>query len=522
MVWVWLALSGCGPLSPVLSEAPPPRTALPPPTTEDGSVWTATVTTTPRSVPPRFAAGLPPDLATWRHEPDAWPTRGHLAHAVCTDEAARETLWLRIEGEPSGGWGALLEGCGAPEACGWALQRLSSGVPEADVLWPSLLDCSSASAAIASPRAPDPVVILWAFEHGNPSTDRVEAALRRMLQAPEEPYPGILGLYVLGQETDPAAGRALARLHATVHPDFRDRVALAMWGRDDPELARLHHAACARIPDPQCGLQRIGPHTDLYAALREGQIDPGDLLERLADHSSRVADALEGCAREQRFDDPQLASDCLWALGRVDLQRAQRLVGSLGEPGLLFPVVHSLELGPSALQQELAGLGLGPFPTSDEPPLSALGWLQLSGEALAIGRLDEPAALEQSLRRMASLAGAREILFQEIPPDRGNTLPGRAAYTTLYAWADGLRFRTLADDQGPWWGLEHAVGLLNAVLERRGAEARLAVASEGTTLFAVAAPPEALARLGGGQLIHWEDPPEPGAEPSLLDTGLGR
>ncbi len=146
-------------------------------------------------------------------------------------------------------------------------------------------------------------------------------------------------------------------------------------------------------------------------------------------------------------------------------------------------------------------------------PVTALGWLHRAGIARPVGTIGEPLALAHSLRQMAAVADLPDARFLAIAPDRGGT--SRPTYTTLYAWLDALRFRTLADDQGPWWGLEYAAGLINTLLVHRGCAARIAIAVEGHTWFAVAAPPEALSALQDASLIDWARLPDP-----RLDTGL--
>ena len=484
-------------------------------------MWTAVVTEAPRRPPARFSAGLPPDLDTWIATPEAWPSVAALSHAVCTDQPSfRGGLAARLEAEPIARWGQLAQGC--PDLCDWVVDRARADRAVAEALRYALLDCRGPRVAeYMASEAADDLVIPWLdrrSEEGGVDPEQVARVTRRALQTHPAPWHGLLGLDVLGRDPTSAGARALGELHGGVHPDNRDAVALAMWGREDRWLRQLHFAACGRSPDPRCEWTRPDPLGDLVASLADHEVDPYRLGEQYP--TVELSRVLSRCAVQLINDDPWQARGCVIALARIDrasgLSALESATRASWDEAPLADVAAGLDLGRVGIAEQIEALGLGAVPPSADP-VTVIEGLVANGSAHIFPQVDHGSALY----RLADIAGLHDVSFAEIPADFEGSLEGRTPRTTLYAWTGDRRLRTLVDDAGGWWGFEYDIGLINTILEARSRPEALAVSFEREGFIVVRAPIEVLAELADRSLVRFEAAPQAYVAPTWPeDTGL--
>lgn len=227
----------------------------------DGAVVFAEVITAPRGVPDRFTAGWPPTPADFDRSPLAWPPRTHLRDGLCLDVGATRAGFLaRLAEDPEAYWDdALPTRCMRPDYCPWLLHAARSTTPNSAVLDEGLTACDTPEAAewLSRDGAWSEPLVRWFDRHrGLTVLPRLELALLSLLDTPEPKESAQAALRRLGEAAAPAAGETLLSLHGLVAPPHRDMVALQMWGREDPQIERLHRLACSRHPHTNCSRER--------------------------------------------------------------------------------------------------------------------------------------------------------------------------------------------------------------------------------------------------------------------------
>ncbi len=504
MLWL-LSIVGCASWTSPQAEPSVAPAALPP-VTVDGPIWTSVVTSAPRAVPARFTNGLPPDPQALADAPEQWPPVGHLAWLACHGTDADRDALAAFE--------ALLWECASPELCDWAARGRR---------WDVLGSCPAVPELASRADLPDDVRLRWAYADPDAQVTRELVRATETALAQGRLWPGNLGLEVIARTRGAVADEALRRLHAAVPPELQVQVALSMWDREAPDLRRLHQRACDESGGWRCGQGGVEPLADLGATVRDWRTDLGHLLRTHEHYRGAVLDALDDCALDVDREDRDLwqGRRCLAALARVDWRRARSASERLADPyEIATDLREALESdGPESLRRRLEALGVPPLgePDADEVPITALDWLQVGGLAAPVGATETwPPGHERLLLQLARLAGLEDVVFLEVAPD---FVEGRETWLTLYAYTGTERLRTLAEVGGLGYDVEHAVGLINAILARRGAEVRLVVAWDVSGDVVVALPPGVAQALVDESLIELRELEVP-VEPEAWDVEL--
>lgn len=472
-----------------------------PPLTGEGGVLRATVTRAPGEVPARF--GAPPE--TWVEGPG--PPIGRIRRALCVGEpGVREAVRAGLAAAPpdrASAWPGVDTGCTTPDWCAWLGETLAADPanPAFDALWWATPACDDpTTTALVSRSGPPDVVVAHAARTGR-YDPRLEAIASLLLTEPSSALDWVLS--VIADCDEPAAEQALVALHRRAARPVREAVALSMWGRFGPEATALFRDACrGSAGDERCARTRPDRLGDASGAIQRGELDPDALVARFPNHRGVAVAALEDCARNG-YD------TCLVALAREDRDAASKLATELQIGGPLGKV-----LGASRAQvlADLAALGFPPLGVPDDSDAVTVPELfAAAGQAVRVSAsFDWPPHHEQLLYGLAAVAGAPELSFDELAPSvDAPEIEGRGRWLTLYAWADGWRWRTLlSNEEG--WNAPSAAGFLNAVLAERDAPQRLAVDDEQR--YVIAGTPEALASLASEGWVAFQEvePPEEG------------
>ncbi len=517
MIAPFLALSGCAWLAALgTSEVELPPMALPPPHI-DGPVWTARVVEAPVARPAGLDGEVPPSLRALADAPDAYPSLDVVAHRVCVDaDGARQAVARAIANaapDDRAGWAAVMADCGTPSFCAWVADGLESGPPDsANPLWAGVLRCDTpqVESLVQRAEAPDDVVVRWTWRHGRGHGERLEQATVATLQEPGGWAAGLYGLMALEVDADPEAGRSLQRIHGRVHTGFRDAVAYAMWGRDDPALGAMHRRACQRNAVPSCGRRRLDPLADLDAAVRSADVDLDDLIADHPSYTQAIVTALKGCVAEGD-PLPYTSEDCLRAWASLDRPAAAEAAQGAQWEGEVQRTLARYPT-PGALQDRLQSLGFAV--ASEGDPVVAMDVLLGGGAAIDVSDVETMASL---LRQLLALSGADDVPVRvQVPfptPEHGD----RLARVAVFAWVDGTRLRSLSDSFEGEPDVRTAVAFVNAVLERREDEVRVALVDWPSAV--VAGTPAALTDLEDEGLVSWAEPPVFGGFEEA-DTGL--
>ena len=511
--------------------APTPERAALPAVLETEAVWKAVVTKAPQALPRRFTAGLPLTPGALDQSPDGWPPLMQIQHDLCYDRhGVREAVVERLGWGAQQSWQRVLPSCQRIDYCDWLIHLATAPNAPHDphrAAWWGVLDCDvpNAHAALASDAPPD-IVVIYAALRGHPiPVQRIRGIVQRSWRHNTGSDTFRFGLHALAMNEASEAGDALLALHADAPPGFQIDIARAMWGRSRSALRVLHEAACADHPIDPCGRTRYAtdPLEDLDGAVRSWLHDPRELVERYPLHRNALSLALVGCVREEESG---LARRCLVALMDAAPERARTLAELHRDREGLGDVCEDILRGAEGARTQLEALGLGPDEDRGgielgHEPRNALEWLLVWGHARRLSRDDRSSSADWAALEMAHLAGLEDVYVQAIYSDYVQVAPERTPRTTLYAWSEGTRYRTLVEDSYNG-GLDHVVGLINVLLEDRQRQIRVGLLDDGLgTVAAIAASPQTLAALRDDKLVPWAVPYQPEPEVGINDTGLG-
>jgi hypothetical protein len=450
----------------VVRPAEPQAVNVPRPRLEEGLFPMAQMRVSTGTVPEAFTRELPSGSTADPEEWDGYPTV-HLRKRLCSGD--RDTI-SRLEravtgnglsGEPDrlrNRYGHLLEYCGRPALCNWALKAVTRPGPLAEVASVGLVDCGAkAEPYFESAGAPaGPTIEFWSSRSWREGfkprfVPRAAAALEAVAHQGDESLTR-RGAMFLAEAPDPRSSAALLHLHSAL-PDgkARDEVAAAMGRLSDPAARAIFRAYCARPEqrDPVCG-----PIDDFG-------------LKAVAGPSETPAPA----------PDPALArrlreSGLLWR-GPLD---------DGGNP-LPSPGATAAEILTATGPVHCFDVETGQYPNEHDGLLYDLA--ELAGPPLAEAVFEEePPPIEVEHGRW--LYKGREMT--SLPPEVRLGQP-----YVLRAHLAGQVYETDAQDLGDWYDLDQVLALLNAVAAHRQSDVRLATLPTGDqTACVIAAPAKVL------------------------------
>jgi hypothetical protein len=418
------------------------------------------------TVPEAFTRELPSGSAADPKEWDGYPMV-HLQKRLCSGD--RDTI-SRLERAVAGGgssdepdrlrkrYGRLLEHCGRPALCSWALTAVARPGPLAEVASVGLAQCGAeAEPYFESAGAPAGVTIefwssrSWREEGFKPRfVPHVAAALEAVARRGDENLTR-RGAMFLAEAPDPRSGAALLALHSALpEGKTRDEVAAAMGELSDPAARAIFQAYCARPKqrDPACN-----PNDDFGLGALEG----------VPETPAPAPDAaLAGRLRE---------SGLLWRRPLDDRNQSPPQGASAAEILTATGPVHCFDVE------------TGQYPNEHDGLLYDLA--ELAGPPLVEAVFEEePPPIE--IKQGRWLYKGQEMT--SLPP---GARPGRPY--VLRAYLAGQVYETDAQDLGDWYDLDQVLALLNAVAAYRQSDVRLTTLPTGDqTACAIAAPAKVL------------------------------
>jgi len=506
----------------------------PPGAAVDG-FFVANVTEVPAPAPP---ARVPAAL----HDP--WPAS--FADDLC---AGREDAWASVDGLlASAGADAIeradldalatatVHGCFTPQgarACAWATAALAEGEPRASLAWRLLAHCDDATALPLLDRVDAPADAILRFV-----VDR-EALGRRAVRLPAYLLQAVTGALAgadtdavadaaavpfvdlasgLGRYDDPAATRALVALFESAPGYARETIGVAIRFPDDDRSRAIHQESCATV----AAGSYVSACDDGSLAARVGSYAFDPELE-LARHPESRDDVLTALAECSAGHEPPASMMCLRRLAALDRARASSLAAAritqANVPLLGLPAVGDPPPYLSGIEEELrrfpsegsllaalasAGVRADPDARLFAHPVTVLEALAARGHAFGIDSESGtfPTPHDVLLRRLARLVGPAldAVVFEQVAPDESQMAVGRY---TLRATIEGVRVEAFARNYGDFYDVEAVVGLVNALLVRRGALDRCVLSSDvraGLVYSAGASVPQ-LTALRDSQLL---------------------
>jgi hypothetical protein len=474
-----------------------------PPGEERGGFFVADVTEfegrpsepeAPTSLSPPWPATFADDLCAG-DEP-AWATLSSLIDALGPD-AAPDTEALEVVAS------VARAGCFTPRserACAWAVDAIARGAPRAPFGWALLSHCVDDVALPLVDRVDAPGWAVLRFVVDREGLGRRPVRLPAYLfqsvelglAAPEPArarFPFTELATALGHYDDPVATRALVAMYAVAPGYARETVGISIRFADDDRSRAIHQESCATVPagsyvhacsdgslDERVGSWAFDPHLEV------------------ARHPERRADVLAALERRAEGDDPLAGLISFRRLAELDRERASGLalgrlararVPMLGVPAIADPppvttgLEEELRRFPteSALDLALRAAGIeGSSELASGHPVTVLETLAARGHAFGVDTESGtfPTPHDVLLRRLARLVAPAldDVVFEQIAPDEAQMAVGRYV---LRAHRGGRVLETYARNYGDFYDVEAVVGLLNALLERRGALARCLV-----------------------------------------------
>jgi len=490
MLWIAL-LFACG---PEWSFTGDPEPAAIPAVRVENNVIALDVVTVNRGVPKRYVEPWPADSQVMRT--GRYPVAEHWSHQICRgggdgrERFAAAVMDAEGRGADLDAWGQMVwNQCKAPDYCEWVGSRLDSEPGnQARALWFfALQNCEDPSlkARFEVEHAPWGAVANWSVGQAQLDQPIPTQALIRALE-----YGLLSGgtapaaVAALGEADSPEVAAGLLSLWSGMtHPEYdnaRLEIAFAMAKQSDPEARGVYQAACAARPgDYRC--EQTDPLQDLPSSVMSYQIEPSDLLRDYPNHRSAILYALADCY-ELAVDytvEVFLGQRCLTAAAEVDRALAVDMIeergdDSLPDPPGLEPLIRQFQDYPEegALLSALIGWGLVPE-GSDADGVTAIDLMVDAGVAIPI---QQPGIAPVSRTLAARVGGLDDVVFATWEPDLNEELPlGHEPRTLMQAFMDGKRHQLLAPRGVDGTHLELAVGLVNALLEKRELPQRIAM-----------------------------------------------
>lgn len=415
-------------------------------------------------LPPRYAAALPStaaDMQAWWEDRGRFPPIMHASDGIASGDA---------------GWMARL-------------RRSADEVPAADVAawteqWQQRLRyrvltpafCTAARAIAAEPDSTLRRTLMPAFAEDCAGPADSAAVLRA-----DTPDAAVLAYY---DERDHVSGRP------PFHPRLERTARAAILGEDDA-LARKAAFALAQLHQTEATatLER------LHARIRD--------QERADEVAMAFAHAADGAGQTQlqaacarRLDDPVCTA-----------LRKPRTPPAPDEASAPKPAAQAQVRARIDQLQALGFVRVGEVDPTQVEGADTEAVLQAAGYAhwfdVETGQF--PNAHDSLLRELAALVrpSLSGVVFEEIAPE-----DDEGPYQ-LVAYADGMIYRTRAENQGDWYDVDAVLRLLDALLRARKSQDRyLALDTGDQTLIVVGGPRAAIDAALRQKLLTPGDPAE--------------
>jgi hypothetical protein len=528
-------------LAPLASTAASTAPAAPTPMA-DPFVYAA-VTERPATVPARFGAKLVLGKESW---PAESPPPSYVRDAICSGEGSMRARFLEAL-EAAAPRAKSLEAlepyvdfvkyCSEESRCEWSAEVTKSSRPllVRQVVWHALAGCSERF-----------------DEYFDQEDAPIQATLDHLMTrsfssekwtAPKRPWKKLVALALAGESTGKVPGThfgvsaILRRLAVAGDETVRDFILKRHGRTTGPAKGRYAEAACAlheshaearRVCLAWCASPENAGELQCTQLSATRSAWPGDLsaaacdprhetFRRLAEEyptkkqelADAIARCLEGPTIEPRSPEVgRLVVSRLTMLANIDFARAnavsQKLASRLGPPSDQDPGpyrlrqavhFHARYASRQAALESLRGMGFELRPQADERWTTGEDLLGSSVHAVHFdpetGQWpNEHDHLARQLSRPIAKA-MQGVMFEELAEENE---AGVSSYQ-LRAYFDGVVFEVAPADNGDWYDVPAVVGLVNAVLKRRGAKERVAITSLwGNDATVIAAQGAAIAR----------------------------
>lgn len=416
-------------------------------------------------LPARYAAALPEtvaDLEHWWDDHERFPPPSHAIDGVVSGDA------------------------------GWIgrLRRSAERVPAGEMrrwaaIWQDKLEyrdvrpafCTSTRAIAAEPDSTLRRALMPAFAKHCAGPEDAAAVLRN-----DTPDAAVLDYYSQDRQNGgqrPAFGQRLARAARNV------------FQGDDEQAARRAAFALAELHQPEADATLLTLHSEIRDQERADQVAMAFLR---SDSSPGHTQAQLACTRrpqdpmceELRKPKPTVATQSHKAPDRPPPAKVRARIEQLQNQG--FARVGDID--PSKLESE-----------------DAVAVLQAAGYAhwFDVETGEFPNQHDGLLRELAELVRPTldGVVFEEVAPS-----DDEGPYQ-LFAYADGMRYRTQAENHGDWYDVDAVLRLLDALLQaRKSSDRYLALDTGDQTLVVVGGPRRAIDAALAQKLLIPGDPAE--------------
>lgn len=416
-------------------------------------------------LPARYAAGLPEtvaDLERWWDDHERFPPPAHAIDGLASGDAG----WIgrlrrSAERVPSG------------ETRRWA--AIWQGKLEYREVRPAF--CASTRAIAAEPDSTLRRALMPAFAKHCAGPEDAAAVLRN-----DTPDGAVLDYY--GAER-PNGGQ---------RPPFGQRLARAArsaFQGDDEQAARRAAFVLAELHQPEADAALLSLHREIRDQERADEVAMAFLR---SDSGPGRTQAQAACARrpqdtmcdELRTPRPTLAAQSHESLDQPPPAKVRARIEQLQALGF----ARTGDIDPSKLESE-----------------DAVAVLQAAGYAhwFDVETGEFPNQHDGLLRELAELVrpALDGVVFEEVAPS-----DDEGPYQ-LFAYADGMRYRTRAENHGDWYDVDAVLRLLDALLQaRKSSDRYLALDTGDQTLIVVGGPRRAIDAALAQKLLIPGDPAE--------------
>lgn len=416
-------------------------------------------------LPARYAAGMPEtvaDLERWWDDHDRFPPPAHAIDGVVSGDAG----WI-------GRLRRSAERVPAGETQRWA--AIWQGKLEYRQVRPAF--CASTRAIAAEPDSTLRRALMPAFAEHCAGAEDAAAVLRN-----DTPDAAVLDYY--DAET-PNRGQ---------RPPFGQRLARAArnaFQGDDEQTARRAAFVLAELHQPEADAALLSLHRDIRDQERADHVAMAFVR---SDSRPGHTQAQSACTR--RPQDPMCE----------ELRKPKPALAAQSHESPALPPPAKVR----ARIEQLQNLGFARVGDIDPSKLEsedAVAALQAAGYAhwFDVETGEFPNQHDGLLRELAELVRPTldGVVFEEVAPS-----DDEGPYQ-LFAYADGMRYRTRAENHGDWYDVDAVLRLLDALLQaRKSSDRYLALDTGDQTLVVVGGPRRAIDAALAQKLLIPGDPAE--------------
>lgn len=416
-------------------------------------------------LPARYAAALPEtvaDLERWWDDHERFPPPAHAIDGVVSGDAG----WI-------GRLRRSAERVPAGETQRWA--AIWQGKLEYRQVRPAF--CASTRAIAAEPDSTLRRALMPAFAEHCAGAEDAAAVLRN-----DTPDAAVLDYY--DAETPNRGAR----------PPFGQRLARAArnaFQSDDGQTARRAAFVLAELHQPEADAALLSLHGEIRDQERADQVAMAFVR---SDSRPGHTQAQSACAR--RPQDPMCE----------ELRKPRPALAAQSHESPALPPPAKVR----ARIEQLQNLGFARVGDIDPSKLEsedAVAVLQAAGYAhwFDVETGEFPNQHDGLLRELAELVRPTldGVVFEEVAPS-----DDEGPYQ-LFAYADGMRYRTRAENHGDWYDVDAVLRLLDALLQaRKSSDRYLALDTGDQTLVVVGGPRRAIDAALAQKLLIPGDPAE--------------